>query len=106
MTVNTPAGRQLPFGPDNVINLTIDINPYPPHYRMAFAFSYILLPHPQQCALRFHLPDTSGEDTRFPRSTLLPIMDDLDLFSTPAAQHLRMGSQKTHTLAAHLLVQA
>ena len=29
------------------------LNPYPIHYRSAFAFSSILRPHPHQCALRF-----------------------------------------------------
>jgi hypothetical protein len=50
-------GRQLSFETDNVIDLMIDINPYPSYYRTAFAFSIILFPHLQQCALRFHLPD-------------------------------------------------
>ncbi len=103
---NTPVGRQHPFGSDIVVHLTIDINPYPPDYKAAFASSCILLSHLQQRALRFHLPYTSGRDTRFPRSTLLPIMDDLGLSSTPAVQHLRMGSYETHNLTAYLLVQA
>jgi hypothetical protein len=47
---NTSAGRQHSFEPDHVVNLLIDINPYPPRYRVAFAFSCILLPHLQQCA--------------------------------------------------------
>jgi len=29
------------------------LNPYPPRYRMAFAFSDISIPHLQQCALQF-----------------------------------------------------
>ncbi len=32
------------------------LNPYPPHYKTAFASSDISGPHLQQCALRFHLP--------------------------------------------------
>ena len=73
VSVITPAGRQLPFGPDDVENQMIHLNPYPSHYKMAFAFSCILLPHLHQCALRFHLPNVPGKDTGFPRSTLLPI---------------------------------
>ncbi len=71
VSVVTPAGRQLPFGPGNVGD--IRLNPYPSHYKTAFAFSCILRPHLHQCALRFHLPNTPGEDTGFPRSALLPI---------------------------------
>ena len=69
--LSTPAGRQLPFGPGDVGD--IRLNPYPSHYKTAFAFSCILHPHFHQCALRFHLPYVPGEDTGFPRSTLLPI---------------------------------
>ena len=54
-------GRLLPFGPGNV---GILLNPYPPYYRTAFAFSSLLLPHLQQRALRFRLPQFSGAEIR------------------------------------------
>jgi hypothetical protein len=50
---STGIGRRLPFGLGNVGLL---LNPYPPHYRAAFAFSGLLLSHNQQRALRFRLP--------------------------------------------------
>ncbi len=36
--------------------MSVALNPYPPHYRTAFASSSLSIPHFQQCALRFHLP--------------------------------------------------
>ena len=41
-------------------------NPYPPHYRMAFASSILLLPHVYQLALRFAFP--CGRRTGLPCS--------------------------------------
>jgi hypothetical protein len=32
------------------------LNPYPPHYRAAFAFSFLLCPQPRRLALRFAFP--------------------------------------------------
>jgi hypothetical protein len=65
--------------PQDVSSLLGDgqsLNPYPVHYRPAFAFSCLLFPHPQQRALRFRLPDNPpGGDTGFPRSTQLPICE-------------------------------
>ncbi len=43
------------------------LNPYPSHYRMAFACSSISNPHLQQRALRFHLPE--GTRQRYGVST-------------------------------------
>lgn len=40
------------------------LNPYPPRYKAAFASSCILLPHPHQCALRFHLPENNRAKIR------------------------------------------
>lgn len=48
-----PAGSLLPFGRDDV---GLSLNPYPPHYRTAFAFSGIPCPHPQQLSLRSACP--------------------------------------------------
>jgi hypothetical protein len=42
-------------------------NPYPPHYRAAFASSSILCPQPRQVILRLPCP-RRGETTRLPRS--------------------------------------
>jgi len=42
------------------------LNPYPPHYRMAFASSILLLPHTYRLALRLTFP--SGRCTGFPCS--------------------------------------
>jgi hypothetical protein len=33
------------------------LNPYPPHYRTAFAFSDLLCPHPHRRTLRFAFPE-------------------------------------------------
>lgn len=61
--------------------------------RMAFAFSCILLPHLQQCALRFHLPGLSQSKIRgFHVPRYCRFVNDLGLSSTPTALHLSMGS--------------
>ncbi|RKJ38832.1 hypothetical protein D7X94_14800 [Acutalibacter sp. 1XD8-33] len=35
-------------------------NPYPPHYRAAFAFSMFLYPHPHRHTLRWAFPRIAG----------------------------------------------
>jgi len=57
--------------------------------------------------LAVHLPDEYPAEIRgFHVPNLCQLVDDVGLPSTPAAQHLRVGNLKTHSLAAHLLVQA
>ncbi len=78
------------------------LNPYPSHYRTAFASSCILLPHLPQCALRFHLPiDKLWAEIR---GSHVPhncqFVSDLGLPATPAALHPRKGSYETLNLAA------
>ena len=43
--------------------MLLSLNPYPPHYRVAFAFSAIRCLHLQQCSLRFTCP--LGQRCRF-----------------------------------------
>jgi hypothetical protein len=45
-------------------------NPYPPHYRTAFASSLLLYPQPHRLLLRVAFPD--GRTTGLPRSSLIP----------------------------------
>ena len=58
-----PDGRQRAFARGDVAR---GLNPYPPHYRMAFASSILLLPHVYQLALRRAFPH--GRRTGFPCS--------------------------------------
>ena len=48
------------------------LNPYPPHYRAAFACSLLPYPPPHRLALRLAFPD--GETTGLPRSAGVPLM--------------------------------
>ncbi len=54
---------------------------------------------------RFHLPDIQAKIRSFHVPHFCQT-DDLGLPSTPAVQHLRMGSYETHNLTTYLLVQA
>src|SRR2546425_11296374 len=58
-----PDGRQRAFARGDVAR---GLNPYPPHYRMAFASSILLLPHVYRLALRLAFPH--GRRTGFPCS--------------------------------------
>ena len=58
-----PDGRQRAFARGDVAR---GLNPSPPHYRMAFASSILLLPHAYQLALRLAFPH--GRRTGFPCS--------------------------------------
>src|SRR5690606_32623279 len=49
-----PSGSLLAFARGDV---ALRLNPYPLHYRAAFAFSTILCPHPQRHSLRFACPE-------------------------------------------------
>ena len=61
-----PDGRQPAFAWDDI---GFRLNPYPTHYRPAFASSIFPFPHALQCSSRFTFP--YGERTGFPRSTYL-----------------------------------
>ena len=61
-------------------------NPYPPHYKGAFAFSILLYPHLHRLALRLAFP--IGEDTGLPRFAWIPF-NGLGLASPPVVLHLR-----------------
>src|SRR5262245_61409167 len=61
--VSAPRGSLLAFAQDD---LALRLNPYPTHYRSAFAFSTILYPQPYRLALRRAFP--SGRITGLPRS--------------------------------------
>src|SRR3989454_12830340 len=58
-----PDGRQRAFAWSDVAH---GLNPYPPHYRMAFASSILLFPHACRLALRLAFP--CGRRTGFPCS--------------------------------------
>jgi hypothetical protein len=58
-----PDGRQRAFAQGDVAR---GLNPYPPHYRMAFASSILLLPHVYRLALRLAFP--RGRRTGLPCS--------------------------------------
>ena len=71
------------------------LNPYPPHYRMAFASSSISSPHLQQRALRFHLPE--GTRQRYGVSTfrINDPVSELGAPWTPVAHRFRAGTLET-----------
>ena len=58
-----PDGRQRAFAQGDVAR---GLNPYPPHYRMAFASSILPFPHIYRLALRLAFPD--GRHTGLPCS--------------------------------------
>ena len=62
------------------------LNPYPPHYRMAFASSGVPYPHPYRPPLRLAFP--CGRDTGLPRSARVPL-DELGSACPPVTRHLR-----------------
>jgi hypothetical protein len=67
--------------------LVMNFNPYPPHYRAAFAFSIFLYPHRFQLALRLAFLIVSGEIRAYhvPRK----FQDGLGFAYPPVVQHLR-----------------
>ncbi len=69
-----------------VILFVCELNPYPPHYKTAFAFSIFLCPHPHRLPLRVAFP--YGRSTGLPRSTLKP-SNGLGSAYSPVARHLR-----------------
>jgi len=81
----TPAERQHPFGPEQILN------PYPPDYRAAFASFGILFPHTLGLALRLAFPRLQGDIRGF-RVPHKYLSDRLGPTPTPVAQHLRQRS--------------
>ena len=77
-------------------------NPYPSHYRTAFAFSIFLYPHFYRLALRFAFPE--GEIRAYHVPHVYP--DGVGPASSPVARHLRQVIDKHLSLATYLLVQA
>ena len=75
------------------------LNPYPFHYRMAFAFSNLSIPHLQQCALRF----TCLERRRYGVSTfhINDPMSDLGVFYTPVVRQSRTNTLEICTLTTY-----
>ena len=63
----TPEGSQPAFAEDHVASW---LNPYPPHYKAAFACSILLYPQPYRLTLRRAFP--SGRATGLPRSVSVP----------------------------------
>jgi hypothetical protein len=78
-------------------------NPYPAHYRPAFACSPILYPQPHRLALRSAFPPKGGLRA-YHVAPLKP--RGLGPASTPVARHLRRGSSEPPDLATCLLAQA
>ena len=69
-----------------VILFICELNPYPSHYKTAFAFSIILCPPPHRLPLRVAFP--CGRSTGLPRSTLKP-SNGLGSAYSPVVHHLR-----------------
>ena len=62
-----PEGSQPAFAWGDVV---LGLNPYPAHYRPAFACSLLLYPQPHRLALRFAFP--GGRTAGLPRSVAVP----------------------------------
>jgi hypothetical protein len=77
-------------------------NPYPSHYRTAFAFSILLYPHPCRLALRLAFPVGGIRAYHVPH--VYP--DGVGPAFSPVAGHLRQVNTQHLLLATHLLVQA
>ena len=95
-----PDGRQRAFARGDVAR---GLNPYPPHYRMAFASSRVLYPPPHRLALRLTFP--GGRETGLPRSARVPL-DEVGSACSPVARHLRETMRERLHLATSLLGQA
>jgi len=87
---------------------SLPLNPYPSHYRPAFASSLLLYLLPCRRTLRVAFPRPigygEGETTGLPRSADVP--EWVGRICTPVARHLRRRSSGPPDLATYLLVQA
>jgi len=95
----TPQGSQPAFAWGDVAGW---LNPYPTHYRPAFAYSLIPYPQPHRLTLRLAFPE--GELRAYHVALLKP--RGLGPAPTPVARHLRRVSSEHPDLATYLLVQA
>lgn len=80
------------------------LNPYPAHYKPAFAFSIVLYPHPHQFALRLAFPCPGR--IRAYHVPLTYLTDGLGAVYPPVALRLRERSGKSLSLSTCLLAQA
>jgi hypothetical protein len=78
------------------------LNPYPSHYKTAFASSTILYPQPHRLALRLAFP--MGELRAYHVPPVCP--RGLGPSSTPGVLHLRQMAHEHLYLPPYLLVQA
>jgi len=77
------------------------LNPYPPHYKVAFASSCISGPHLHQCALRFHLPDYIRRRYGVSTFRIIDPMSDLGAPWTPAVLQFRASTLEICNLTAY-----
>ena len=79
------------------------LNPYPPHYKAAFAFSILLYPTPHRLALRFAVP--RGRMPGLPRFPYVP-SDGLGAVCPPVVVLSAIGERETPIPTTCLLAQA
>jgi hypothetical protein len=96
----TPQGSRPAFAGGDVARRP---NPYPAHYRSAFACSLVLYPQPHRLILRLAFP--CGRAMGLPRC-VAETLRGVGRASTPVARHLRRVSSGHPDLATYLLVQA
>jgi hypothetical protein len=84
-------------------DVALGLDPYPPHYKAAFASFIFPYPHIYRLALRFAFP--FGRCMGLPRSVLGPL-DGLGPACSPVARHLRQEKLQFLLLATCLLAQA
>jgi hypothetical protein len=104
-----PRGSLLAFAWDDIVLLRL--NPYPPHYREAFAFSPLLYPLPHRGHLAVPLP--RGMASGLPRSVCIPVRVRSHLFAggatsasdettAPVPDHSPVGSSVSAPFACQL----
>jgi hypothetical protein len=95
----TPDGSLPACAEDHVASR---LNPYPPHYKAAFACSILLYPQPYRLTLRLAFP--SGRATGLPRSVSVPTWGRSSL--SAGGLPLRPVTLEHRFLTPYLLVQA
>jgi len=98
-----PSGSLPPFGWGDVASR---LNPYPPHYRTAFAFSLLLYPQPHRLASRFAFPRSTFRGGLRAYHVSYQYRSGLGRASQPVARHLRQRNAEPLHLATSLLGQA
>jgi len=96
-----PDGRQLAFAWSDVAH---GLNPYPPHYKMAFASS--ILPFPHACRLALRLAFPCGRRTGFPCSVSVTTNGLGALYPPVACDAHDKGGENPCTRSSALLAQA